>query len=174
MKVQRLMSQPLILKIIPTTLIGHVMTYHYLKDLHWCKGDRFYYIGVGCITSKPYKGCCLNLCLSHIDLALGSGLVCDKIEVTMSEEKNRKTKVMIIEDEEDILVLFRDYLSSRGHHVVCCCRSANHVVTDFEKSEPDICLIDYILGGKSNGIDAAIEILKKSPSIDACHFRDCI
>ncbi len=31
----------------------------------------------------------------------------------MSVFKNRKTKVMIIEDEEDILVLFRDYLSSR-------------------------------------------------------------
>jgi DNA-binding NtrC family response regulator len=81
----------------------------------------------------------------------------------MSEHKNRKTKVMIIEDEEDILTLFNDYLSSRGHHVVCCCRNANHIVTNFETSEPDICLIDYILGGKSNGIDAAIQILKKSP-----------
>lgn len=83
----------------------------------------------------------------------------------MSERKNRKAKVMIIEDEEDILTLYRDYLSSRGHHVVSCCLSANDIITNFEKSEPDICLIDYVLAGKSNGIDAAIEILKKSPSM---------
>lgn len=81
----------------------------------------------------------------------------------MSAHKNRKTKVMIIEDEEDILTLFKDYLSNRGHHVVSCCLSANNIVTNFEKCEPDICLIDYILRGKSNGIDAAIKILKESP-----------
>lgn len=52
-----------------------------------------------------------------------------------------------------------------GHHVVSCCLSANDIITNFEKSEPDICLIDYVLAGKSNGIDAAIEILKKSPSM---------
>ena len=83
----------------------------------------------------------------------------------MSVYKNRKTKVMIIEDEQDILVLFRDYLSSRGHHVVCCCQNADHIVIDFEQSEPDVCLIDYILDGNCNGLDAAILILEKNPSM---------
>ena len=79
--------------------------------------------------------------------------------------KNRKSlKVMIIEDEEDILNLYRDYLSIRGYNVVLCSQSANNIITNFEKYEPDICLIDHMVGGKGIGIDTAAHILEKSPS----------
>ena len=71
---------------------------------------------------------------------------------------------MIIEDEEDILNLYRDYLSIRGHNVVLCSQSANNIITNFEKYEPDICLIDHMVGGKGIGIDIATQILENSPS----------
>jgi DNA-binding NtrC family response regulator len=77
----------------------------------------------------------------------------------------RKLKVMIIEDEQDILVLLRDYLSGQGHEVVSCYLDANNILTDFNKNQPDICLIDYKLPGNKNGIEAAIEILNKYPSM---------
>jgi DNA-binding NtrC family response regulator len=77
----------------------------------------------------------------------------------------RKLKVMIIEDEQDILVLLRDYLSGQGHEVVSCYLDANNILTDFNKNQPDICLIDYKLPGNKNGIEAAIEILNKHPSM---------
>jgi CheY-like chemotaxis protein len=80
----------------------------------------------------------------------------------------RKLKVMIIEDEQDILVLLRDYLSGQGHEVVSCYLDANNILTDFNKNQPDICLIDYKLPGNKNGIEAAIEILNKHPSIHNC------
>jgi DNA-binding response OmpR family regulator len=76
----------------------------------------------------------------------------------------RKMKVMIVEDEEDILNLYRDYLSSRGHEVVSCSQHANNIITNFEKYKPDFCLIDHMVGGRGIGIDTATKILEKSPS----------
>jgi DNA-binding NtrC family response regulator len=83
----------------------------------------------------------------------------------MRNQKKRKLKVLIIEDEQDLLTLFRDYLSFQGHEVVSCYLNANNILTDFEKNKPDICLIDYALPGDKNGIDAAIEIVSKYPSM---------
>ena len=73
--------------------------------------------------------------------------------------------MLIIEDEQDLLTLFRDYLSAQGHEVVSCYLNANNILRDFEKNKPDICLIDYALPGDKNGIDAAIEIVSKYPSM---------
>lgn len=73
--------------------------------------------------------------------------------------------MLIIEDEQDLLALFRDYLSGQGHEVVSCYLNANNILRDFEKNKPDICLIDYALPGDKNGIDAAIEIVSKYPSM---------
>jgi DNA-binding NtrC family response regulator len=83
----------------------------------------------------------------------------------MGNHKKRKLKVLIIEDEQDLLALFRDYLSGQGHEVVSCYLNANNILRDFEKNKPDICLIDYALPGDKNGIDAAIEIISKYPSM---------
>ena len=83
----------------------------------------------------------------------------------MGNQKKRKLKVLIIEDEQDLLTLFRDYLSAQGHEVVSCYLNANNILRDFEKNKPDICLIDYALPGDKNGIDAAIEIVSKYPSM---------
>lgn len=83
----------------------------------------------------------------------------------MGNQKKRKLKLLIIEDEQDLLALFRDYLSGQGHEVVSCYLNANNILRDFEKNKPDICLIDYALPGDKNGIDAAIEIVSKYPSM---------
>ena len=71
---------------------------------------------------------------------------------------------MIIEDEEDILILYNDYLSSRAHQVVNKYPSADTILTDIEKEPPDVYLIDYRLPENKNGIDVAIEILSMYPS----------
>jgi DNA-binding NtrC family response regulator len=84
--------------------------------------------------------------------------------ILMIDKGKKRLKVMIIEEEEDILTLYRDYLSIRGHNVVSCSLNSNNIITNFEKCEPDICLIDPILRGKGIGIDAAAQILENSPS----------
>ena len=45
---------------------------------------------------------------------------------------------MILEDEEDILTLYNDYFSSKGHQVVNKYKSANNILKDIEKETPDV------------------------------------
>ncbi|MGI0033746.1 MAG: response regulator [Nitrososphaeraceae archaeon] len=83
----------------------------------------------------------------------------------MSNFKKKKLKVTIVEDEEDLLTLYREYLVSLGHDIVSSYLSANNVMAEFDKKFPDICLIDYRFSGKTNGLDAAVKILEKYPSM---------
>jgi len=74
-------------------------------------------------------------------------------------------RVGIIEDDEDILTLYGDYLVSRGHCVVPILITADYVFNYEEILTPDIYLIDYRLPGKKSGIDYALEILGKFPKL---------
>jgi DNA-binding NtrC family response regulator len=80
------------------------------------------------------------------------------------ETTNKRLKIMIIEDEEDILILYNDYLSSKGHQVLNQYLNADSIITDIQKETPDVYLIDYRLPGNKDGIDVAIEILNRYPS----------
>jgi DNA-binding NtrC family response regulator len=82
----------------------------------------------------------------------------------VSRQQGQIRKVMIVEDEQDILLLYKDYLKSKGHFVIASSTTADEVLVDYEKYAPDIVIIDYKLPGKKNGIQAAKEILIKYPS----------
>lgn len=71
---------------------------------------------------------------------------------------------MIIEDEEDILTLYNDYLSSKGYDVIARYTGANNIKTDIERQSADVYLIDSRLPGKKSGTDVATEILDANPS----------
>lgn len=71
---------------------------------------------------------------------------------------------MIIEDEQDILLLYKDYLLSKGHKIVATSTTANEIMSDYDRIRPDVALIDYKLPNDKNGIEAAIQILDKYPS----------
>ncbi len=66
---------------------------------------------------------------------------------------------MIIEDEQDILLLYRDYLEKKGHSVVVTSTIADEALLDYKMYVPDLVIIDYKLPGKIDGIKAAKEIL---------------
>jgi DNA-binding NtrC family response regulator len=82
----------------------------------------------------------------------------------MTKKEKKQFNIMIIEDEQDILLLYKDFLSSKGHKIVATSTTANEIMTDYDKIRPDVALIDYKLPNKENGIDAAIQILGKYPS----------
>ena len=71
---------------------------------------------------------------------------------------------MILDDEEDILNLYSDYLSSMGHRVIRTYVNADTILEDINIEPPDVYIIDYRLLGNMNGIEVAIEILNKFPS----------
>jgi len=89
----------------------------------------------------------------------------DKSGDLMEHRSKNRLRVMIVEDEEDILNLYTEYLSQRGHNVVASSNNTSNVVTDCEKCQPDICLLDDILAGTSTGIEAATQILENRPSM---------
>jgi len=72
--------------------------------------------------------------------------------------------IMILEDEEDILKLYNDYLCSKGHKILHAYLNAETILRDIDIENPEVYIIDYKLPGPINGIEVAIEILKKFPS----------
>ena len=82
----------------------------------------------------------------------------------MEKKEKKHLSIMIIEDEQDILLLYKDYLLSRGHNVVATSTTANEILSDYDRIRPDVAIIDYKLPNDNNGLDAALQILNKYPS----------
>ena len=71
---------------------------------------------------------------------------------------------MILDDEEDILNLYSEYLTNIDHRVIRTYVNADTILDDINIEPPDVYIIDYRLLGNMNGIEVAIEILNKFPS----------
>ncbi|MDP9305201.1 MAG: response regulator [Thermoproteota archaeon] len=82
----------------------------------------------------------------------------------MAKKEKKRLSIMIIEDEQDILLLYKDYLLSRGHNVMATSTTANEILSDYDRIRPDVAIIDYKLPNDNNGLDAALQILNKYPS----------
>ena len=82
----------------------------------------------------------------------------------MAKKEKKQFSIMIIEDEQDILLLYKDYLLSRGHNVVATSTTASEIMSDYDRIRPDVAIIDYKLPADKNGIEAAIQIIEKYPS----------
>jgi len=85
------------------------------------------------------------------------------VSMDLSEQPNGKLKIMVVNDEEDILRLYSDYFSKRGHQVLKTYLTADNVMDDIERETPNMYVIDHKLPGTKNGLDLAAEILLKYP-----------
>ena len=72
-------------------------------------------------------------------------------------------KIVILDDEEDILTLYSHYLSNLGHRILSTYINADNILQDIDIEPPDIYILDYRLPGNMNGVEVAVEILKKFP-----------
>jgi DNA-binding response OmpR family regulator len=81
----------------------------------------------------------------------------------LAKKEKKQFRIMIVEDEQDILLLYKDYLLSRGHKVVATSTTANEIISDYDRMRPDVAIVDYKLPNNKNGIDAAAQILDKYP-----------
>jgi DNA-binding NtrC family response regulator len=79
-------------------------------------------------------------------------------------QQSRVQSIMIIEDEEDILLVYRDFLEGRGFTIEVSAPTANEIMRDYEAYQPDLVILDYRLPGSMNGVQAAEQILSKDPS----------
>ena len=81
-----------------------------------------------------------------------------------NQKNTDKKKIMIIEDEIDILLLYKDYLNNKGFSVEATSTTANEALYDYENFFPNMIILDYNLPGKLSGLEAAKQILKKYPN----------
>jgi len=81
----------------------------------------------------------------------------------MSERPN-PLKIMIVEDDQDTLSLYTDYLSRKGYRVIARYSKGNDIRTDLERNSPDVCIINSKLPGNKTGTEVATEILDVYPS----------
>ena len=71
---------------------------------------------------------------------------------------------MILEDEEDILILYKDFLVGKGYEITTTYKTGDEVINEIDSLRSDIYMIDFRLPGNKNGFDIAIEILTRFPS----------
>ncbi len=74
-------------------------------------------------------------------------------------------KVMIIEDEQDLLNLYKDFLKSKGYNVLVTNTTAAHIIEDYEEFRPNLVILDYRLPDDKSGIDAAKDLLEKYSTV---------
>jgi len=82
----------------------------------------------------------------------------------MGKRSKKSLKIMIVEDDEDILTLYSDYLSRKGYQVIARYTKGNNIKSDLERYLPDLYLINSKLPGKKTGTEVATEILNVYPS----------
>ena len=72
--------------------------------------------------------------------------------MAVTDRKQRQIrKVMILEDDQDIFHLHKDFLSTKGLSVIVTPTTANEAMDDYEKYRPDFVTIHYNLPGKEMG-----------------------
>jgi DNA-binding NtrC family response regulator len=84
--------------------------------------------------------------------------------VNLKKPSYEKLRIMVVNDDEDILRLYNDYLSGRGHQVLKTYLAAENVMDDVERENPNIYLIDPRMHAAKEGLDLAAEILEKYPA----------
>jgi DNA-binding LytR/AlgR family response regulator len=76
----------------------------------------------------------------------------------------KEFKVLIVEDDMIIAADISMQLAKMGYRVVGMCTRAEDAIGMIKSNEPDIVLMDVILSGKMNGIEAAEIILNEAPT----------
>ena len=71
---------------------------------------------------------------------------------------------MIIEDEQDLLNLYKDFLINKGYYISVTNTTASNIMSDYEEFKPNLVILDYKLPDGKNGLEAANEIFNKYPS----------
>jgi CheY-like chemotaxis protein len=70
----------------------------------------------------------------------------------------RSLRILIVEDEILIALDMRTLLEESGHVIVAIVDSADHAIAAALRESPDVALIDIVLAGPRDGIDAALEL----------------
>ncbi|OHD66350.1 MAG: hypothetical protein A2176_07665 [Spirochaetes bacterium RBG_13_51_14] len=80
----------------------------------------------------------------------------------MKPSDNETRKILIVEDSLVITMELQEKLTAAGYAVADAVVSGEEAIEAMRKMKPDLVLMDIMLAGKMNGIEASIEIKKVS------------
>ncbi len=87
-----------------------------------------------------------------------------------------KKKIMVVDDEEAIRMLYEEEFDDEGYDVVSC-SNGSEALERFEEEKPDIVILDIAMPGIS-GLEVLSKIKEKSPktpvimSTAYSHYKD--
>ena len=87
-----------------------------------------------------------------------------------------KKKIMVVDDEEAIRILYEEEFNDEGYTVVSC-SDGNEALERFDKENPDLVILDIAMPGVS-GLEVLSKIKEKSPktpvimSTAYSHYKD--
>ena len=84
----------------------------------------------------------------------------------------KKTKIMIVEDEFILAMSMKSDLSGMGYEICELVNSGEDAIKNAEQERPDVVLMDIILEGKMNGIEAA-KVIHSSYGIPIIFVTGC-
>ncbi len=81
-------------------------------------------------------------------------------------DKQKNLKILIAEDDEDLRILYENFLRALGHKIVASASNGLDAINFYKDlpEKPDVVLLDYLMPVK-NGLEAAQEILKINCSV---------
>jgi len=73
-------------------------------------------------------------------------------------------KIFIVDDDDDVVFIFKTYLESKGHEIIAVASDGAEAIEKYKNFQepPDVILMDYRMPNV-NGIFATKEILKINP-----------
>ena len=89
-----------------------------------------------------------------------SGLTSNIVDIIYGRIVNKK--ILIVEDEEDILELLSEIFSDLGDYKILCARDGEEALRIAQKDNPDVILLDIFLP-KMNGYDVCKSV-KSDPT----------
>ena len=79
-----------------------------------------------------------------------------------------KTKVLIVDDEVDYIILMREYIEHWGYQVASA-NSGKEALSRIQEECPDIVILDYLMP-EMNGVTVLKEIRKFNPQLEVIMF----
>jgi DNA-binding response OmpR family regulator len=70
--------------------------------------------------------------------------------MSRTEDSRMQYKVLIVDDQQDILDLMKDILEPEGYQVITF-MEVEDILVEVENSQPDIVLMDFLLSGINGG-----------------------
>src|SRR5262245_45323549 len=70
-------------------------------------------------------------------------------------------RILIVEDEPDIANLIRQFLEKSGYEVAAVVDTGEEALTQAERLQPDLALMDISLRGKLDGVETASQVFSR-------------